>query len=272
MIFILISIAAPKVSAQNTLVELENIKSKQGTFSIDGTYTTFVSTNTYLPDRPEHQSGQDHILLGRLHLPGQYLLSTALWVNQDFTDERELTTRDSLFTLTKPMGKITDNISWISRAALTIPLSERSNKTDGLITAIRINPLFTINAGDLISGLTVIFRPTLINNFYQYKTSLNGRSNFDYTVNQRITLLYGLSENVFLSLDNTYIRSWTYEGNTNDFFSLDQSISAMFTKKLSGFIGHSIGGNALAVNGQEQDISIYDTNRSTYYLGISYQF
>lgn len=258
--------------AQNTLVELENTKSKDGTYSIDATYTSFVSTNAYLPNRTEHQSSQDHLLTGRLHLPGNYLLSSTLWINQDFTDERKLQTRDSLVTLTKSMGRVSENISFISRAALTLPLSENSNKTDGLVTALRFNPIFTYNAKNIANGLNIIFRPTVIKNFYQYETSLNGQSNHDYTINQRLTFLYALTKSLFLSLDNTYVRSWTYQGNTNDFFSLDQSLNAVLTTNLSGFIGHSVGGNALNVNGQESDISIYDIERSTYYLGISYQF
>lgn len=268
----MISLTAPKVSAQNTLVELENTKSENGTFSIDATYTSFVSTNAYLTDRAEHKSSQDHLLTGRLHLPGSYLISTTLWMNQDFNNERKLQTRDSLVTLTKSMGKVSENISWISRAAITLPLSEKSDETDGMITALRFNPIITYNAKDILNGLTVVFRPSFINNFYQYETSLNGNSNHNYTVNQRLTFLYSINKSLFLSLDNTYIRSWTYQGNTNDFFSLDQSISTLFTENFSGFIGHSIGGNALNVNGQESDISIYDTRRSTYYLGISYQF
>jgi hypothetical protein len=83
------------VYAQNTLVELENTKSDLGTYSIDGNYTGFLSTNAYLPDSASHQSSSDHILMGRLHLPDRFMLSTSLWVNQDFNNERELTTKDS---------------------------------------------------------------------------------------------------------------------------------------------------------------------------------
>lgn len=260
------------VSAQNTLVELENTKSDEGTYSIDGNYTTFVSSNAYLPNRPEHQSGQDHILVGRLHLPGKYLLSTALWFNQDFNNEKELQARDSLLTLTKPVGKILPGINFIMRGAVTLPISEASNETNGLVTAFRLNPLFTLNASSLLKGLTLIYRPSAIYNVHDFKTSLSGRSNHEYTTSQRLTFLYGLMDNLYLSLDNSYVRSWTYDGNTNDFYSFDQSLSTQITKRLSGFLGHSIGGNALNVNGQESDLRIFDTTRSSYYLGISYQF
>ncbi len=272
LVLSVVTLTCAQVYAQNTLVELENTKSDQGTYSIDGTYTGFFSTNAYRPGSPDHQSSSDHILTGRLHLPQHYMLSTSLWLNQDFGNERELQTRDSLLTLTKPMGKLIGDISWISRASLTLPLSEKSNKTDGLISAFRLNPLFTWNAKAIIPGLNIIFRPTIIKNFYQYETSLNGRSNFDYTINQRLTFFYSMTDSIFLSLDNTYIKSWTYSGLTNDFYSFDQSLTFVLTKNLSGFVGHAIGGNALAVNGQEMDFRIYDLNNSNYYLGLSYQF
>ncbi|GEM_PF-3142069 len=273
LLLFLLGLSIPlKVSAQNTLVELENTKSTQDTYSIDATYTSFVSANAYLPDRAEHQSGQDHILTGRLHLPGKYLLSTSLWLNQDYNNERKLLIRDSVLTLTKPLGKLSANINVIGRAGMTIPLSKASNETNGLITALRVNPLFIVNANSLLEGLSLIFRPSFIFNVHDYETSLTGRSNHEYTMNQRLTILYPLLKNLYLSLDTTYIRSWTYQGNTNDFYSLDQSLSTNFTRNFSGFLGHSIGGNALNVNGQESDIRIFDTRASSYYLGISYQF
>lgn len=272
LLFVLGLSTPVKVLAQNTLVELENTLSTQDTYSIDATYTSFVSTNAYLPNRSEHQSGQDHLLTGRLHLPGKYMLSTSLWFNQDFNNERKLLARDSVLTLTKPLGKLGDNVNVIARAGATLPLSKASNETNGLITAFRINPLFSINASGLIEGLSLIYRPTFIYNIHEYETSLTGNSNQQYTINQRITVLYPLLKNLYLSLDNTYVRSWTYKGNANDFYSLDQSLSTNFTKSFSGFMGHSIGGNALNVNGQESDIRIFDTRVSSYYIGISYQF
>lgn len=258
--------------AQNTVVELENSLSERNKLSVDGTYTTFLSSNTKTPGETDHQSSQDHILTGRLHLPDKYMLSTSFWANQSFQGERKFLVRDSLVTLTRPYGKVTENLSFIPRVALTLPLSENSNKFAGLITGLRFNPILSYNAKEILEGLRIVYRPSVIYNIHKYETAISGDSNYQYSLNQRLTLLYPLLENLYLSLDNTYIRSISYDGTVVDFFSLDQSLSSNITESLGFFIGHNIGGNALAVNGQESDIRIYDREDSQYYIGISYQF
>lgn len=261
-----------KVYGQNTLVELENSLSGSNSTKIEGTYTTFMSTNTKLPSQTNHQSGQDHILSGRLFFSNGYMLSTSFWANQDFQNEKELRVRDSLLILTKPMGNLTEGVSFTARAGLTLPLSEESNKFAGLITGIRFNPIISINASDLIESLRLIYRPSVIYNIHEYKQQISGEVNNQYSLNQRLTVLYPLTENLYLSLDNTYIRSVSYLGSVTDFFSFDQSLSTNLTKDLNLFLGHNIGGNALAINGQESDVRIYDVEDSQYYIGISFQF
>jgi len=260
------------VSAQNTLVELENIKSRGSDFKLDGTFTTFASTNTYGFDSPEKSLSQDFIFSGRLSTPGGYIISSSLWFNKDFKNERELNVRDSLVSITKPYGEIVKGISLTNRASLTLALSEFSDKTAGLITAARYNPILSHQATYLLDGLTIIYRPTFIWNFHEFNNRTDGASNYQQTINQRVTLFYMATESLFLSLDNTYIKSWSYDGNTNDIYSLDQSVTYAPNRDLSFFLGHSIGGNSLAVNGQETKIEIFDTRQSQYYIGLSYQF
>lgn len=262
-----------KVYGQNTLVELENSLSGSSSTKIEGTYTTFMNSNSKLPSQTGHTSSQDHLISGRLFLSSGYMISTSLWANQDFQNEKELRVRDSLLMITKPIGNLTENISFTARGGLTLPLSEQSNKFSGLITAIRFNPIISINANDLLTSLRVIYRPSLVYNIHEYNQQVSGESNTEYSINQRLTLLYPLTENLYLSLDNTYIRRTSYLGSETDLFSFDQSLSTNLTKNLNLFLGHNIGGNALAINGQESDVRIFDIeDGSQYYIGISYQF
>ncbi|MCR9203714.1 MAG: hypothetical protein NXH75_03990 [Halobacteriovoraceae bacterium] len=232
-----------------------------------------MNSNAKLPSQTEHTSSQDHLLSGRLYFSNGYMLSTSLWANQDFQNEKELRVRDSLLMLTKPIGNLTNNISFTARGGLTLPLSEQSNKFSGLITAIRFNPIFSINASDLIPSLRVIYRPSFVYNIHEYNQQVSGESNTEYSINQRLTILYPLLDNLYLSFDNTYIRWTSYLGSETDIFSFDQSLSTNLTKNLNLFFGHNIGGNALAINGQESDVRIFDIeDGSEYYIGISYQF
>lgn len=261
-----------EVYGQNTLVEIENSLSGSTSMKLEGTYTTFFNTNTKLPSQTGHTSSQDHLLSGRLYLEDGTMISTTLWANQDFQNDKDFLIRDSLLLVTKPLGKVTENISFTARGGLTLPLSKNSNEFAGLITGLRFNPIISMNASGLIEGLSVIYRPSFIYNIHQYEQRVDGDSNYQYSINQRVTFLYPIVENLYLALDNTYIRSYSYQGSQVDFFSFDQSLSTNITKSLNLFFGHNIGGNALAINGQESDVRIYDIEDSSYYIGISYQF
>lgn len=261
-----------EVYGQNTLVEIENSLSGSTSMKLEGTYTTFFNTNTKLPSQTGHTSSQDHLLSGRLYLEDGTMISTTLWANQDFQNDKDFLIRDSLLLVTKPLGKVTENISFTARGGLTLPLSKNSNEFAGLITGLRFNPIISMNASGLVEGLSVIYRPSFIYNIHQYEQRVDGDSNYQYSINQRVTFLYPIVENLYLALDNTYIRSYSYQGSQVDFFSFDQSLSTNVTKSLNLFFGHNIGGNALAINGQESDVRIYDIEDSSYYIGISYQF
>ena len=235
-------------------------------------YTTLLTTNAYSVDRPEHQSSQDHLLGGALYFADGSSLSTNFWLNQDFNNERELLTRDSLLTWSKSLGALTDNVSFAGKAAVTLPLSEVSYKTAGLLTAFRVIPVVAVNMNQWVPGMSLVYQPAFIVNFHKYQTATSGSSNNQYSFSQRLTVYVSIVKSVSLTLDHTYVRSWTYLGSVSDFFSLDQSLGAKISERLSLFVGHSIGGGALAANGQESNIRIFDTKDSNYYLGMSYQF
>lgn len=264
-----------RVLGQTTLVELENSTSHKGSTNFQMNYTTFLSTNTTLPKRTGHQSSQEHILSMRLSPPKGTQYSLSLNLNHDFTNEREFLLRDSLFMLTGQPKSLSSSVLFIPRTAITLPFSEVSNKFSGLITALRFNPIVTLrfaSENTILRNLSFVYLPSVVWNIHQYQQFINGESNNQYSISQSLSALYSLRPHIFLSLDNTYIRSFTYEGKSNDFFSFNQSISYNFSRDLSLFLGHSLGGNALALSGQESNVQFFNIENSQYYTGVSYQF
>lgn len=273
LIALLLSIGnLSSVYSQNTLVELENTQNQADELEFNSTYTTWLTNNLYKQSSSENSLSQNHILNGRLSLPGKYMISTSLWFTKDYENERKTLIRDSIVSILKPMGQLFGAINVTARGGLTLPLSKDSNATAGLITAARVNPIFSYNASKYIKNLSLIYRPSAVYNVHEFKTRTDLNSNTNYLFSQRLTIAYGITSKLWLSLDNTYIRSWTYSGNTNDLYSLDQSLSYNFTRDFSLFGGHSVFANALAVNGQESDINLFNKDDSSFYFGLSYNF
>ncbi len=260
--------ASIEASPQNTFSAQEN----NGARVYSLAYTTVLSTNSYFLGRSEHQSSQTHSLRGVIYLPKAFTLSTSLGVNQDFGNEKKLLFRDGALTLASPIVGLSRNIKTTGRATVILPLSEYSSKTAGLMTAISLTPVVSINADKIAPDLTFFYSPTFIYRLYRYETSLDGSSNNEYGLSQNLGIAYSILDNLRLSLNQSYTRSWTHSGSTNDFFSLGQSLSAVFFKSLSLFVGHSIGQSALAANGEEFNTKIFDIKKSNYYAGMSYQF
>lgn len=109
-------------------------------------------------------------------------------------------------------------------------------------------------------------------NFHEFKTSLTGKSNTQYSLSQSAAFSYNVADLFGISLTGAYARSFTYNGNSKDFYSLGQSISFAPTDATEIVVGHSIGGNPLSANGIDSDIEIFNSRDSSVYAGFSFTY
>lgn len=159
------------------------------------------------------------------------------------------------------------------RASFTLPWSDRSKKETELRTAVAVSPLIVyIFDPQVIPGLSLIAVPSVRVFSHEFRVDTAGESNTEYSTTANFIISYVIAPGYSLSLNNTYARAWTYEGEYNDQFSFDQSISILLAKGFSLFAGHSIGGSALDVNGQESNLKLFDSRESQMYGGVSYAF
>lgn len=159
------------------------------------------------------------------------------------------------------------------RASFTLPWSDRSKKETSLRTAVSISPLVVyIFDPQVIPGLSLIATPSVRVFTHEFRVDTAGNSNTNYSAAARFIVSYVLAPSLSLSLDNSYARAWTYEGEYNDQFSFDQSLSYVLAKGFSIYVGHAVGGSALDVNGQESNLKLFDSRESQIYGGVSYAF
>ncbi|MCP4914019.1 MAG: hypothetical protein GY909_12985 [Oligoflexia bacterium] len=200
-------------------------------------------------------------------------ISTSVAIDKDLQGDREQNLRDSTLSLGRSLQKFNDETSLSGSLAFTIPLSDSSRESTGLKTAVRLRPALSYDASKSITeGLSITYLPSVKAYFHDYETKASGGSNTQYAVANRLVIGYSITDSLGLSLDNTYLRTWTYSGVSKDIYSLYQSLGYDVNENFALTVGHAIGGSVLAVNGQEQDIDLFDSENSTIYFDLSFSY
>lgn len=209
----------------------------------------------------------------KLTLDNGVSVSTSIAIDKDLQNDRETTLRDSALSFSKSLHKFNEQLSLAGNLSFAIPLSESSQNITNLYTSIRVRPSLSYDASkSMIDGLSFTYLPSLRTYFHQYETKSTGGSNTRYALSNRLVVSYSLTDSLGISFDNTYLRTWTYQGQSKDIYSLDQSIGYSINDNLAATIGHAIGGSVLAVNGQEQNIDLFNSQTSTIYFDLSLSY
>jgi hypothetical protein len=193
--------------------------------------------------------------------------------SQDLKGERKFTLGDAVWIHSLRLNKELRSTNYTLSDFITIPLSEDSQKNTELYTRIGAGPGVSTDLSKYIRGLVLSYSISGSILFHKYETAATkGTSNSHYTLGNKFIIAYSLTERLSLGLDNRYSRSYTYQGNTKDNFIFDQSISYSASKNVGLSIGHNNKGNALAINGADSNVDIYNERTSTVYFTAELSF
>ena len=235
--------------------------------------STFFNTNLYdFQNKDDKAFANSSTVAVTYTLKSGYRIASSIGVAKDLTGERKLLARDSSVRLIKSFGKLNEYFYLAGSAALTLPFSKASHKTAGLITRLRIAPTLIINIKDFIPAGNLFYSPSISSSLHEFKTLSNGESNSQHSIGHSLAFGYSFLNAFYVQISGAYARRWTYEGRSNDAFSFDQSHNYTIGQGFTAVTGHSIGGNALASNGQNSDVQIFDSRESSFYMGLDYTY
>ncbi|PIP93155.1 MAG: hypothetical protein COW00_04060 [Bdellovibrio sp. CG12_big_fil_rev_8_21_14_0_65_39_13] len=190
-------------------------------------------------------------------------------MDKDLRGDRLETWYDPSLSFSRSIYKFNDQVSLSGKIASTIPVSEESTKTASLITTTTLTPSLSIDLDNQVKGLSLLYAPNFKRSFHTYQTKSDGSSNIAYSWSNRLVVSYGFLDKFSIVLDQSYGRSTTYLGNTKDKFNFDQSLNYEMNGNVAFALGHSLGGSALAANGRDSNVSVFDKDESQVYLTIS---
>lgn len=272
MSILLILLAANTMAqsnATNTSVQKVTKPSKLWSLSLSSS----VETDSLVTDNVEKVYSNSTTFGASYKLPKDFKASLSLTMDKELTGYREEDFRDPSLSLSKSFGKISKYVTASAKASTKIPASETSRKTTSLQTALSTSGTFLYDAGKhVLEGLTIGYSLGVINNFHKYTMSSTGKSNTQRTFTNSLMFDYAINDNFGIYLDNTYYRNYTYKSEYNDFFSFDQSVTYSHDSGASVTLGHAIGGSALAIDGRESNVKLFDREESSYYITLAYSY
>lgn len=264
----LISLVFSKVYA----TDLETLKNTMGNSQRSVTVSASLSSNLNEVSTAEHSFDSDFSIAPSVALPGGTVLLSNLSFRKSLEGERKEYFNDIYVGATKTFYKNGPySVSYLGLGF--IPLSKTSQEDTYLNAGLMLAPTLNINFRSFgIKGLRIGLRPSLRVNSHRYKISKSGRSNSQFTSSALLSIYYYFTDKLYLSSRNSYVKSFTYRGNTIDRYQFSQTLTYMAVQNTRVEVGHANGGNPLAPNGTQTDIKLFDARSSQVYVALSYTF
>lgn len=231
-------------------------------------FSSVLQSSLHKTSDLDHSLSNEFQITPSISLGDGYTLVTGISGAKDLKGERKFSMGNGFIALSKSLRQY-DKLSISASASAVIPLAESTKDIQTLRTGIKVAPKFSYKATD---NASLSYSPGVKVNFHEFKTSLTGRSNTQYSLSQTASFSYNVMDYFTIGLGGAYARSFTYNGNSKDFYSIDQSLSFAPTESTGIEVGHSIGGNPLAANGIDSDINIFNSRESSVYAGFSFTY
>lgn len=252
-------------NTQSSVVKKEIKKVEERKNSLALAFSSSVSTSLHRFDDPRKTSSSNFSISPSISLKNGLNIATELSLTKELDGYREESINDSYIAFSKGLYQINKNFSLNGSAVVLLPISETSRKVTFLNTAIKVSPSLGFSYNDLSIGYSL----GLTKNFHTSKVNSFGSSNSEYVFSQSLSMGYNFS--LFsLSMSGNYSKALTYEKNERDSYSFAQTISFSLPRNIGLSLGHSLGGNIWAINGQDSNIELFNSDVSAVFMALSF--
>lgn len=232
------------------------------------TFSSVLTSSLHKTSDIDHQLSNEFSIAPTYSLGNGYTLLSSISGTKDLKGERKFHLGDASFGVTTTLRKF-DKLKISGTALSTIPLSEGTKDYQQLRTSITLVPKLSYSA---MKGLTLAYSPSAKVNFHKFKTSLTGASNTQYQLANTAVVSYSGLGWMAATATATYLRKFTYGGNSSDVYAFSQTLTFLPTDVTSVSIGHAFGANPLQPNGVDNDIEVFDSRKSSVFAGFSYTY
>jgi hypothetical protein len=204
-------------------------------------------------------------------IPKLFTVSTGLSYAKDFVGERSGEIEDTSIAISRLIKEFNTNYSLSGSASIFIPVSKDSREVTFLNTGYRLGVSLTTLLPQ-IPKLISTWGLNFVQNFHNSDTTEYGDSNKQFLVSITNRATYPFLKHFKVSMSIAYTKGFTYQGSIIDTVTGGQELGYNASEKLNFALGHSLGGNIFKPNGQYYNLTIFDANRSKFYLEMNLGF
>lgn len=237
------------------------------------TFASTISSSLHQMDDPRRVVVNTTSIGVKFRLRNGVSISTKLAMGKKLTGMRNQSLKDSYISVSKNLLKISESLNLSGSAVVLMPISEYSREVSMLQTGYYLSPTLSLDLSKAgLKGFGLSYSPSFSQKFHRMEVTTGGSSNTQFSLGHSAGLSYSPAEKWSLGIDGSYAKSYTYQGNESDSYSIDQYVSYAPIKNLGLSLSHSRGGNVLAANGKDYDIELFNADNSSVAFGLNYTY
>ena len=233
-----------------------------------------ASSSLHSVQDPAHIASLELELMPRFTMAPSFLFKPLLVIDQELTQEKITFIKKSDLGFSYSGMDLNPFFHFSASSTVIIPISRGKWSQDSLLTGLKIAPRlsFGFEKTKFLKPFSGFYELSGGRLFHEFTTSTTGLSNNRYLLAQKINLDIALNETLKISSIYSAVTGWTYLGNPTSKFEWASELDYQISSQWGSSAGVSNSGDTLRPNGQDSNVSLWNSNSTQIYVGINYVY
>ena len=229
------------------------------------------SSNLRKRSSPDQDDSTALIIAPSYKISDKAAIDLRVDIIQNHDEERKTYITPTVVGFTPTKYDLSEELSFKPKVSLVLPTDETQREKESYRGSVSLRPTLEYNPS-AFRKLTLANVFYFNKNFHEFEVKSNYSYNNEYSIRNRVILLYELNSKLSLELINDYVRLWTYKGNSSEQFYFGQSLGYEFIKNWSASLSHTNEGSVRGPNYNGESVEVFDEKTSYVSMGVSHVF
>ena len=234
--------------------------------------TVFTYQNKRNRECPTLNRSLSISLIPTLKVENVGTLALTVGGSKDFKGEEQYLLSDGVLSFGLTPQRLNPFFTAQEGLSVILPISIASREQNSLILGARLAPKLTCDLSATrvaaLQGLSFFGQAVGGHNLHSYETSTTGKANTQTLLGVVAGGEY--ARGIFgMSLSFSRTQYWKYQKGQSDRYGVSGEVAANLGDATSLALGYLNSGNGLKANGQESNVSVFSSEDSSIYLGLT---
>lgn len=195
-------------------------------------------------------------------------LQTTLSLQQKLYADQESSISNTTFTISRDAIAISDNQLLYISASGILPSNKKDREENSFKGAGAISLGVMHKCQIYKKSCSIGYTLSYLQNFHEFERTNIGEANLENRVRHIISYSQDINAKLSLGVTSYYQTGWAYQNALKTSFLLSEELSYSASPTSQIFLNHTNNGDALAHNGVDSNLSVYDTGGSSFSTGL----